>query len=89
MRNIGETLNLPETTTFAGRLKYLRALRGITQAQLAARLSKRVGSPVNVMTVNRWEVGKNEPLLPRVSHIAKVLGASVPWLIEGTGKAPE
>lgn len=85
MRNVEEIVQLPETTTLGNRLKYLRLLRGMSQQDLARRLSPRV----HIQTVSAWETGANEPRRKRIAQIASVLKAPVPWLVEGKGDIPE
>ncbi len=78
-------MQLPATSTFPARLKYLRVLRGFTQADLADRLS----FPIHVQTVAKWETGRTEPRRHRLAAIAKALGTSLAWLATGKGKRPE
>lgn len=74
---------LPNTSTFSGRIKYLRILRGLTQAELATRIS------THKMTVYKWERGATEPRPTNLSVLAVTLGTTVPWLAEGKGEQPQ
>lgn len=53
------------------RLRVLRAERGFTQADLAARLR------VSRQTVNALETGKSDPSLPLAFRIARVFGRPI------------
>ena len=68
----------PEALSFAERLRVLRARLGLSQEQLARRLS------VSFATVNRWEAGRSRPSA-RASLAIAELEASVS---SGRGPAP-
>lgn len=78
-------MKLPETKTFALRLRYARVLRGLTQFDLAMRLPV----PISEQTVGRWEREESEPRESRLVHIARALQVPLIWLAEGKGQAPK
>lgn len=85
MGKVEEKLKLPPQTTFAGRLRFARVLRGYTQFDLAMRLPL----PITEQTVGRWERAEAEPRESRLAHIAKALAVPLTWLVEGKGTAPQ
>jgi transcriptional regulator with XRE-family HTH domain len=68
--------------TFGARLLRLRKARGLSQSQVAARLS------VSKPTVWAWEQGKARPVESRIAALAEVLGVERSELMSGTG-APD
>ncbi|MEW6306162.1 MAG: S24 family peptidase [Verrucomicrobiota bacterium] len=60
---------------FSGRLKYLRELRGFSQADLATSLGLSVGS------VGNWEAMFNMPTTRRLKLVAEKMGVSVDYLL--------
>ncbi|HLN66679.1 MAG TPA: helix-turn-helix domain-containing protein, partial [Streptosporangiaceae bacterium] len=56
----------PEAVSFAARLRLLRARLGLSQEQLARRLS------VSFATVNRWETGRSQPSARARAAIAEL-----------------
>ncbi len=56
----------PEAVSFAARLRLLRARLGLSQEQLARRLS------VSFATVNRWETGRSQPSARARSAVAEL-----------------
>ena len=56
----------PEALSFAERLRVLRARLGLSQEQLARRLS------VSFATVNRWEAGRSRPSARAAAAIAEL-----------------
>jgi predicted ATPase/DNA-binding CsgD family transcriptional regulator/DNA-binding XRE family transcriptional regulator len=56
----------PEAVSFAERLRLLRARLGLSQEQLARRLS------VSFATVNRWEAGRSRPSARAAAAIAEL-----------------
>ena len=61
--------------TFPERLKQLRAIRSVTQAQLA----KTIG--ITDRACRRYEAGENEPTLSVLQNIADFFEVSVDYLI--------
>lgn len=59
-------------------IRCLREKRGMTQAELAEKLS------VSDKTVSKWETGKGYPDISLLAPIAGVLGVSVTELLSGT-----
>ena len=64
-------------TSFGTRLEQLRRERGISQAQVAARLG------VSKPTVWAWEHGRSRPVDSRIDALADVLGVEVAELVAG------
>jgi type I restriction enzyme M protein len=56
----------PEADSFAARIRMLRARLGLSQEQLARRLS------VSFATVNRWETGRSRPSARARAAIAEL-----------------
>ncbi|HJY72444.1 MAG TPA: helix-turn-helix transcriptional regulator, partial [Streptosporangiaceae bacterium] len=56
----------PEAPSFAERLRLLRTRLGLSQEQLARRLS------VSFATVNRWEAGRSRPSARAAAAIAEL-----------------
>ncbi len=69
----------PEAVSFAARLRLLRARLGLSQEQLARRLS------VSFATVNRWETGRSQPSARARAAIADLEAAAS----RGQGPGPE
>jgi len=61
------------------RIQQARVAKGMTQGQLAKALGIDRGS------VGRWETGRSVPRQVGVPKVAKVLGQSPDWLLEGSG----
>jgi len=61
-------------TTFAGRLKQLRKLKGWSQYTLA----KKAG--VSRSTVKLWELEACEPRMQKLKRLAEVFGVSVDFI---------
>lgn len=61
-------------STFASRLSEARAAAGLTQTELAERISAAQS------TVATWERGKNEPNLAQILRLGRVLHKSPEWL---------
>ena len=59
------------------RLKQARTNRGLTQAELAARL--RLKRPA----ISNWERTKNFPKSERLTEVAKTLGVTTEWILTG------
>lgn len=57
------------------RIKQLRESLGWTQEDLAEAVN------VEVLTINRWENGKNKEGSPKVYHLAEVLGCSADYIL--------
>ena len=56
-------------------IRYYRKLRGLTQAELAARIS------VSEKTISSWEVDRTEPNMEAVENLSAVLGVSKSELV--------
>ncbi|MDY4191508.1 MAG: helix-turn-helix transcriptional regulator [Oscillospiraceae bacterium] len=67
--------------TFGERIKALRKERGMTQEELAERLS------VTRQTVSKWEQGTTQPDLDRVLELGRLFGVSTDHLLGG-GEPP-
>lgn len=77
----------PDTTDtkqlIGERLKTARELAGLTQSQVAQRLS------VSEMTVYRWETGKFEPSFAKLQALARLLQQPIEGLLGGIPAAGE
>lgn len=74
----------PDTKHLIGeRLKTARELAGLTQAQVASRLS------VSEMTVYRWENGKFEPSFAKLQALARLFQQPMEGLLGGIPAAGE
>ena len=77
----------PDTTDtkhlIGERLKTARELAGLTQSQVAERLS------VSEMTVYRWETGRFEPSFAKLQALAKLLQQPMEGLLGGIPSAGE
>jgi transcriptional regulator with XRE-family HTH domain len=62
------------------RIRELRDLRGLTQSELAARLSAR-GRPISRTAIALWETDRSNPTTARLRDLADVLGVTVESLI--------
>ena len=69
--------------TFGERIKALRKERGMTQEELAERLS------VTRQTVSKWEQGTTQPDLDRVLELGRLFGVSTDYLLDGGGPPRE
>lgn len=56
-------------------IRYYRKLRGLTQAELAARIN------VSEKTISSWEVDRTEPNMEAVENLSAVLGVSKSELV--------
>jgi non-specific serine/threonine protein kinase len=72
----------PEAVSFAARLRLLRARLGLSQEQLARRLS------VSFATVNRWETGRSRPSAGAVLAIAELEASASPGQRPAQGQEP-
>lgn len=63
-------------------LQYLRAQRGMSQAQLAARLD------VSRQSVAKWEAEKSYPEMEKLIKICEIFGCSMDGLVRGDLAAP-
>ncbi|GFN32522.1 helix-turn-helix domain-containing protein [Paenibacillus xylaniclasticus] len=61
--------------SFGVRLKHLRNLNGLTQAQLGEFLY------ADNSTISKWESGASEPNLEQLVSIATKLNVSIDWLL--------
>lgn len=59
----------------AERIKELREANGLTQAQMARKIS------VTRSTVNAWEMGTNKPSIDKLSDIADLFQVTTDYLI--------
>lgn len=64
---------------FGEYLKQYRIEKGMTQAELAGKLS------VSQNAISQYEAGKRHPPISRIAHIAKALGCSVSELVDNSG----
>lgn len=62
---------------FGQKIVSLRMEQGVSQEELAFRVG------VSVMTVRRWEHGRNGPEFDRLEKIAKAFGISLEELFKG------
>lgn len=68
---------------FNQRLREVRHVRGLKQAQIA----KHIG--VSQQTYSRYETGDLEPNLLNVVRICDILGVKSDYLLTGEGEAPK
>jgi transcriptional regulator with XRE-family HTH domain len=61
---------------FKTRLQKLRALTGLTQEELAAKVRTVTGRPLSVGTLRGWETGRRMPSAYAISPLARALGVS-------------
>jgi predicted ATPase/DNA-binding CsgD family transcriptional regulator/DNA-binding XRE family transcriptional regulator len=73
----------PEALSFAERLRLLRARLGLSQEQLARRLS------VSFATVNRWEAGRSRPSARARAAVAELEAAERPASESAPARGPE
>ncbi len=66
-----------DMTTIAERIFSARKLAGLTLSQVADELG------ISHPSVKNWESGKTKPALDRLPALAKVLGTTTEWLLEG------
>lgn len=66
---------------FGERVRALREQAGLTQGQLGGRLDP----PVTYAAVGSWEAGKSRPRLTKLEQLAKVLGTTSYYLLNGNG----
>lgn len=65
-------------TTFAERLKELRKMRGLSQAELSTMVE------VHFTQVSRYERGETKPNAEAMTKLAKVLDTTTDYLMNGT-----
>ncbi len=65
-------------STFGDRLKHLRTVKGLTQAEVALALRTKRETYAN------WELGRTEPDLETVQRIAEYFAVSADYLLGGT-----
>lgn len=68
--------------TFGERIRALRKEQGMTQEELAQRLS------VSRQTVSKWEGDLTQPDLERVIDLGKLFGVTADYLLTGDGEQP-
>ena len=68
---------IPQENAFPERLKELRKMANLTQIEIAEALN--ISQPAYV----EWEKGRTQPTLDKVPLIAKVLNASIDYLLQG------
>jgi transcriptional regulator with XRE-family HTH domain len=68
-------VTMPESTTFAARLRRARIEKGLSQERLA-RLAD-----VSSITVSRIERGIAVPTVETAQRLARALGVSIAWLL--------
>lgn len=56
------------------RIRAARDSKGLTQAQVAERLSKLLGRTVLQLEISRWETGARKPQAASVAMLEKVVG---------------
>ncbi|HLI12743.1 MAG TPA: S24 family peptidase [Alphaproteobacteria bacterium] len=61
------------------RIRAVRELRRLTQAQIAAKLG------VSAQSVSQWETGETTPALENLNDLSSLLGARLQWLVDGSG----
>lgn len=66
-------------STFAERLHTARKAKGLTQRSIAEAFG------IARVSVTQWESGQSLPETPRIPPLAKMLGVSVEWLMDGVG----
>jgi transcriptional regulator with XRE-family HTH domain len=71
-----------DTATSGGRLRAARVRRGLTQAELAARMDVTPGM------ISFVETGRDDFSMRRWLQATDVLGVSLDWLIRGIGPGP-
>lgn len=64
--------------TIAGRVRYARKKKGLTQLGLAMRCEMYYQS-----SISKIERGERTPTIPTIERLAKELGVSVNWLVNG------
>ena len=72
----------PEALSSAQRLRLLRARLGLSQEQLARRLS------VSFATVNRWEAGRSQPAARAAAAIAELEASATRGQRPAQGQEP-
>lgn len=72
----------PDLSTIGGRMRHLRAVRRLTQDQVA----ERCGVPQT--SLSRWERGEADPAIDVVAKLAAIGSCTLDWLVNGTGPAP-
>ena len=69
---------------FANRLKQLREMRGISQAQFAKKINMSQSGVAKRNKRNFWETCKSEPTCEKLAEIADVFGVSLDYLLGRT-----
>lgn len=67
------------------RIRRARESRGMTQAELAHALNTdgSEGAKIDVVSISRWERDRMVPHLGTASRLAKALGVSIDWIVNG------
>lgn len=76
-----EELLTPQVTAFIRRMRQERVAAGLTQAELAARVSRRAGHTVHTSIYTRMEQGARAIRLSEAVAIAEELGVSLSSLL--------
>jgi transcriptional regulator with XRE-family HTH domain len=74
-RRIGR--NGPQAAEIGRRLRRLRELLNLTQAEIGARVG------VSASSWNHYEQGNNAPLWPTAERIASAFGVTTDWIYRG------
>jgi transcriptional regulator with XRE-family HTH domain len=72
----------PIDTSFATRIKQVRAFRGLSKEGLAA------AADLSLRAIEYWESGETKPTLKSLARIAEATGCDLQWLITGYGRQP-
>ena len=67
---------------FGERFRLLRLALGESQTKCAARLG------LEPSCINNWEGGKSHPRFPYIAEIARMMGSSLEYFLEGAGEGP-
>lgn len=87
MRRKALQANLVFVESIHQRIKRLRAAAGLSQQELAKRISERSGKAITYQSVQEWEKeGGTAPSRKRQADAASVLGVSVQELMTGEGR---
>ena len=70
------TMNDELPTILGSRIRQARRLAGLSQSQLAAKIS------AHPTSVSDWERGVNEPSVRHMTSIAEVTSKSLDWFME-------
>ena len=66
---------------FASRLRYLRALKGITQQKLANDISELFNYPINKMSISFYENNKRKPDIELLIILSEYFGCSLDYIV--------